>query len=77
MSGQLQNKIDGQNPVLLNDEDENAVYENEEFEPMDLAAQNNYTSNSNTAHNSMLQNNTFYAGQNSKFFDKRILASQK
>jgi hypothetical protein len=35
MSGQLQNKIDGQNPVLLNDEDENAVYENEEFEPMD------------------------------------------
>jgi len=27
--------------------------------------------------NQNIQSNTFYAGQNSKFFDKRILASQK
>ncbi len=53
------------NPVLINDDE--AVYEQEEFEPVE---NQNYQSN-----NPNIQNNTFYSGQNNKFFDKRILAS--
>ena len=64
--------METRNPVLGTDDDDDddqAVYEEEEFEsiieqPEGRTAQN-------------VQNNTFYAGQNTKFFDKRILASQK
>lgn len=49
------------------DEDDQAVYEEDEFES--VAEQPERAAN--------MHNNTFYAGQNAKFFDKRNLASQK
>ena len=45
------------------EDDEEAVYEQDEFESIIEQPERN------------MQNNTFYAGQNKKFFDKRILAS--
>jgi hypothetical protein len=52
--------------LATEDDDDQAVYEEDEFESVE---QQDKGSN--------FQNNTFYAGQNTKFFDKRILASQK
>lgn len=48
--------VDNRNPVLNEDEedDDNAVYEQDEFEPIDQFAHNPNGNN--------IQNNTFYAG---------------
>ena len=61
--------MDTRNPVLQTDEDDQAVYEEDEFESIIEQPEGHHGQN--------MQNNTFYAGQNTKFFDKRILASQK
>ena len=74
-SSNLQNRlggVDNRNPVLNDeyDEDDNAVYEQDEFEPIE-----DNTGGGLRGQQTNVQNNTFYAGQNTKFFDKRILAS--
>lgn len=38
------NNIEGQNPVLINDDEDNTVYEQEEFEPLEKV-NSNYVSN--------------------------------
>ena len=74
------------------DLDDDAVYEMEEFETVDHVAHNygvghqpgaqegqtrGQSGAPGTNNSQNMGNNTFYAGQNTKFFDKRILASQK
>ena len=85
--GITQAHFDKCNPVC-NDEDDlddDAVYEMEEFETVDPVAHNygqegqtrGQSGAPGTNNSQNMGNNTFYAGQNTKFFDKRILASQK
>ncbi len=75
------------NPLAVDEDEEDNdgdVYDQDGFEPFESQtpngqnnAQNSQAAQSGLPVNSNIQSNTFYAGQNSKFFDKRILASQK
>ena len=48
-----------------------------EFEPPEIVNRNEKPPANFNGQNISMQNYTFYSGQNSKFFDKRILISQK
>ena len=90
--GLTQNNFDKCNPVC-NDEDDldDDVYEAEEFDTVDPVVHNygahqpgqdggqtrGQSGAPGTNNSQNMGNNTFYAGQNAKFFDKRMLASQK
>ena len=68
------NNQDGLNPVL---HDEDGNNNQNEFEPPEIINKQTTGTNNYNPGSVAMQNYTFYAGQNSKFFDKRILISQK
>ena len=55
------------------DDEDNTVYELDEFEPVEN--QNSNYGVGAVPGSQNMQSNTFYSGQQTKFFDKRILAS--